>query len=240
MNNTRVSIKFFLLIITFLLFSCGRKAPPLPIEKSIPEEASLELELTPLGVELYIVLPAQTKGGYPLNKISYLEIEKIEEPLEVPGKKRIKSIKLKPKLHSAGRLLLYRDEDLKAGYRYTYRLRIKKDFLVGTPFYGESSFNWTDPPQGISNLVMTKLSEREILLSWEPPKRNLRGGPLRGELFFQVERSKRGEKSNFNLRETSFRDTVDFAEKACYRVRALLNYQGTLIPGPFSSPLCYP
>jgi len=229
-----------LLLMLLFLSSCGRKAPPLPVEKSIPEEASLEIEATSFGFDLWITLPSQTKGGFPLNQISYLEIERKEEPEFFQGKSKTKTIKIKPRLHSAGRLFLYTDKDLKPGFKYTYRLRIKKDFLVGTPFYAEKTLYWLTPPTGIKNFSLKPGERGELFLTWAPPSLNLKGEPLIGELFFNLERTLQGKRDLFELEANSFKDKWDGQSKVCYRVRALLGYKGTSIPGPFSEPLCYP
>jgi len=229
-----------LIIFLFLLQGCGKKSPPLPIEKSIPQGADLTLEPTPYGIKLWITLPEKTQGGYTLTKIQYVEIEKKEEPIEKGGKIKIRHFKIKPKLHSAGRLFLYTDTDLKSGYKYTYRLRIKKDFLVATPFLPERVIYWSDPPSWVRDLNLILSSPRELTLKWNPPLFNLKGAPLMGELFYTIERVKNGKIEYLNIRETYFKDKFTEDEKSCYRVRALLNYYGTFLPGPFSEYLCYP
>ncbi len=228
------------IIFLFLLQGCGKKTPPLPIEKSIPQGADLTLEPTPNGINLWITLPEKTQGGYTLTKIQYVEIEKKEESIEKGGKLKIKSFKIKPNLHSAGRLFLYTDTDLKSGYKYTYRLRIKKDFLVETPFLSERVVYWSDPPSWVRDFNLVMSSSKDLTLMWKPPLLNLKGGPLIGELFYTLERVKNEKIEYFNIRETYFKDKITENEKSCYRVRALLNYYGTFLPGPFSEYLCYP
>lgn len=230
----------FAIIFLFLLHGCGRKTSPLPIKKSLPQEAELSIEPTPFGINLWITLPEKTQGGYPLTKIKYVEIEKKEEPFEKEGKARTKKIKIKPKLHSAGRLLLFTDSEVKAGYRYTYRIKIKKDFLVESPFYEEKIIYWFDPPSGVRDLNFIVSPSDELILKWNPPLENLRGGPLLGELFYTIERVKTGKIEYLNIKETYFKEKISLNERICLRVRPVLYYYGTFIPGPFSEHICYP
>ncbi len=227
----------FLLI--FLFIGCGRKAPPLPVEKSIPQEPEITYEPTPYGINIWITLPEKTQGGYPLIKIKYIEIEKREEPLGREGKIKIKKIKLKAKLHSAGRSLLFTDSELKPGFRYTYRIKIKKDFLVETPFYGEKTLHWTNPPSGVRNISLD-VSSGELILKWNQPSENIKGGPLVGEIFYGIEQVEDGKIEYFNIKETYYKKKYSQGERVCFRVKPFLNYYGTIIPGPYSERLCYP
>ncbi len=227
-------------IFLFLLSSCGKKAPPIPIEKSIPQQPEITYEPTPFGINIWINLPEKTEGGYPLNKIKFIEIEKKEEPLRGDSKGKIKKIKLKTKLHSAGRYLLFTDSELKPAHKYTYRIKLKKDFLVETPYYGEQTLYWTYPPSAVRNITLILSSSEELILKWDAPTENIQGGPLIAEPFYSVERIQNGNLKYFNVKETYFKERVSSKERICYRVRPILDYFGTLIPGPYSEKLCYP
>jgi hypothetical protein len=72
---------------SFLLVSCGRKAPPLPIEKSIPQVPGLSAEVEGQAIKLLIDLPSQTSGGSYLTSLKALIIEKREVFLDDPKKK---------------------------------------------------------------------------------------------------------------------------------------------------------
>lgn len=230
---------FLIFLFIFLFIGCGRKTPPLPVEKSIPQEAEITYEPTPFGINIWITLPEKTQGGYPLTKIQYVEIERKEEPLDPEGKIKIKRIKLKVKLHSAGRSLIFTDSELKPGFKYTYRIKIKRDFLVETPYYGEKTLYWTNPPSIVRDLSLS-VSNDELNLKWNPPSENLKGDPLVEEIFYSIEQIKNGEIKYFNIKETYFKKKYSPGEKVCFRVKAYLNYLGTLIPGPYSQKLCYP
>lgn len=231
--------KFFLLICFFLIISCGKKTPPFPIEKSIPEDFTFEIEVTYSGFNLWINLPRETKGGYPLNKIKALIIEREEIPLESFSKPRIKIIKIKPNLHSAGNLYLYADHSLQPNFAYKYRLKIEKDFLVKTPFTREKIVFWTIPPMPPSNLRLQTTNENLILLTWDPPLLNLNKEPLKGKIFYRLERITKEERKWVEITENSFKEKIPQGE-VCYRLKTLLNFYETLIPSPFSELICYP
>ncbi|MFN3567886.1 MAG: hypothetical protein ACK4UR_03135 [Caldimicrobium sp.] len=231
--------KFILLLILALLFSCGRKTPPLPIEKSIPKDPDLNIEVTPMGFNLWITLPTETKEGRYLTKIKALIIEKEEIPLEGSRKSKSKRIKLKPKLHTAANLILYTDRALKPNYAYKYKLKIEKDFLVKTPYTEERIVFWTTPPMPPSNFQIIPYSQEEILITWEPPLLNLNGEPLKGEIIYRLEERVRGEKRVKEIKERQILTKVS-KEGACFSVQALLKFYDTLIPSPPSEVLCIP
>lgn len=226
---------FFLMLI---LSSCGRKTAPLPIEKSIPEAPTLEIEVTTLGFNLWITLPDKTKGGFPLTKIKGLILEREEIPISGKEKSRIKQIKLKPKLHSAGRIFLYSDTDLRASHLYKYKIKIEKDFLVKTPFTEEKSAYWTIPPNFPQRISYALTEDKQLLLTWTPPTTDLQNQPLSGELFYRVSKIINQESITYELRETRFLDSFNPEIKVCYRLQALLNYYGTIIPGPQTGLIC--
>lgn len=228
-----------LIFILIFIFSCGRKTPPLPIEKSVPKEPALEIEATHLGVNLWITLPTETKEGNVLTKIKALILEKEEIPIDGFHKPKKKFIKLTPKLHTAGNLILYSDRDLKPNFAYKYRLKIEKDFLVKTPFTAERIFFWTTPPMPPSNFQIIPYSEEEILISWDQPLLNLNREPLKGELIYRLEEWSQGEKKVKELKERKILARVS-KEGACFSVQALLKFHDTFIPSPPSEELCYP
>ncbi len=223
----------------FLMFSCGKKTEPYPIEESIPKGLSFEIKLNPYGAELLIHLPILTKGGYPLAKIKKLIIEKTEIPLDNPRVKKKKIIELSPKLHSAGNLFVYNDYELVPGYKYIYRVRVIKDFLVKTPFTEPVVIFWHTPPSFPKNFKIRPLGRDSVLITWEKPEKDLNGSKLKGEIFYQIEKfSKEGvERIDINGKEEYF-DKIKSGEKVCYSIRAILNFRGTLIPSPKTPYKC--
>ncbi len=231
--------KTWLIILALFIIACGRKAPPLPVEKSIPKDYSLTVEATPLGFNLWIDLPTTTQGGYPLNKIKALIIEKEEIPLQNPSKSKKRILKLTPKLHSAGNLFMYTDSEVKPGFAYRYRVKIKKDFLVETPFSNEITVFWTTPPLPPQNVKLVLSTPEEIRLTWDAPLLNLNQEPLKGEIFYRIERIKGAEIKIHNVRERIFKD-YPHKERICYRLYTMLNFYETIIPSPSSELICYP
>jgi len=229
----------FILLLGFLLISCGKKTEPFPIKESIPKDLSFEVKLNPQGVDLLIYLPTKTEGGYPLVKIKKLIIEKTEAPIDIRAKEKKKIIKLSPKLHSAGNLFVYSDYELKHRYKYTYRIKVIKDFLVETPFTEQVTIYWHNPPSIPQNFQIGILGEDTLLITWERPKENVYGGSLEGELFYQIERSsKEGIKLIEVKDKEEYLDRIEPKEKVCYSVRAILNFRNTLIPGPKTPYKC--
>ncbi|PMP96636.1 MAG: hypothetical protein C0169_04400 [Thermodesulfobacterium geofontis] len=230
----------FLLISVFLIFSCGKKTEPFPIKESIPKGLSFEINLNPQGAELLISLPTKTEGGYSLNKIKALIIEKIELPLDIPkAKKKKKTIKLSPKLHSAGNLFIYNDYELKHRHQYTYRIKVIKDFLVETPFTEPITIFWHNPPSFPQKFQIKLLGEDALLITWERPKEDIYGLYLEGEVFYQLEKvSKEGIKLVKIKNKEEYFDKIKSGEKVCYNIRAILNFRGTFIPGPKTPDKC--
>lgn len=236
----KIKIKLFFLALSLLIFSCGKKTEPLPIEKSIPQKFSFEVKLNTQSAEILIYLPTKTQGGYFLNKIKKLIIEKTEIPLDrVSAKKKVKIIKLSPKLHSAGNLFVYYDYNLKHRYQYTYRIKVVKDFLVETPFTEPVTIYWHNPPGLPQFFQLRSLGEDAILLVWGKPEKDIYGLPLEGEVFYEIEKLYEGKISFIKVSgKEEYFDTLKPGKEICYSVRAILNFMGTLIPGPKTPYKC--
>uniref|UniRef100_A0A7V5XGG2 Fibronectin type-III domain-containing protein n=1 Tax=Thermodesulfobacterium geofontis TaxID=1295609 RepID=A0A7V5XGG2_9BACT len=235
-------MKRFLIIflLAFFILSCGKKTEPLPIKESIPKGLSFEVNLTPQGAGLLISLPTKTEGGYPLNKIKNLIIERTELPLDIPkAKKKEKIIKLSPKLHSAGNLFIYYDYELKHRYAYSYRIKVVKDFLVETPFSEPITIFWHNPPSFPQKFQIKTLGEDALLITWERPKEDIYGLYLEGEVFYQIEKISKERTKLIEIKnKEEYFDKIKPREKVCYNIRAILNFRGTLIPGPKTPDKC--
>jgi len=235
-------MKRFLIIflLVFFIFSCGKKTEPLPIKESIPKGLSFEVNLTPQGAELLISLPTKTEGGYPLNKIKSLIIERTEIPLDIPkAKKKEKIIKLSPKLHSAGNLFIYYDYELKHRHEYSYRIKVVKDFIVETPFSEPVTIFWHNPPSFPQKFQIKALGEDAVLITWEKPKEDIYGLYLEGEIFYQIEKISKEKTELIEIRnKEEYFDKIKPKERICYNIRAILNFRGTLIPGPKTPDKC--
>ncbi len=231
---------FFIVFFAFLILSCGKKTPPLPIEKSVPKDLSFEIQLTSQGANLFIYLPTETQGGYPLVKIKKLIIEKTELPLDIPRAKEKKSIlKLPVKLHSASNLFVYPDYNLKHRHKYTYRIKIIKDFLVETPFTKPLEIHWHNPPDFPQEFKLNLIKEDTVLLTWKRPKKDIYGLDLEGDIFYEIEKTTEKERKNIKIKnKEEYFDEIKLGIKTCYNIRSLLNFRGTFIPGPKTSDIC--
>jgi hypothetical protein len=225
----------------FLLVSCGRKAPPLPIEKSIPQVPGLSAEVEGQAIKLLIDLPSHTIGGSYLTSLKALIIEKREVFLDDPKKKEKQTkIKLKPRLHSAATLFIYTDEKVAPRRLYIYRVKAKKDFLVESPFSEEVRIYFRYPPKAPVNLKVIELYPAYYLLQFEPVYEDIKGLPLELPLEFTLERIREGKSFYIDLKnKTEYTFTKEGEQKECFRVQARFRYFTTEIKGPFSRELCF-
>lgn len=226
-----------LIIVAVSILACGRKTPPFPIEKSIPQEPDLEIEATPLGFNLWITLPDKTKSGLPLNKIRALIIEK--EKVSIENQKTISktTIKLKPKLHSAGRIFLYTDTELEERSCYIYRLKLEKDILVSTSFTQGQKACWTTPPKPPSQISFERTFDGNLIVTWIPPSTDLNGAPLTSKISYRIIKFTNNQTKYYHLEAPPFIDTPeDF--KLCYRIQTIIDFHKTLILGPLSDIFC--
>ncbi len=241
MKKTRFLFKVLGLLLTALFFvSCGRKAPPLPIEKSVPQVPGLTAEVEGQAIKLLIDLPSQTRGGTYLTTLEALIIEKREIFLDDPMKKEKRTeMKLKPKLHTAATLFIYTDEKVLPRRLYVYRIKAKKDFLVESPFSEEVRVYFRYPPKAPLNLKVIQLHPSYYLLYFDPVYEDIKGLPLELPLEFTLERIKDGKSSYIDLKnKPEYTFTKEGEQKECFRVQARFRYFSTEIKGPFSSELC--
>lgn len=236
----KATLKSFLIILGFLILaSCGKKAPPLSIEESIPSDFEFEIETTQAGFNLWISLPTKTQGNYTLVSIKKILIEKGEKPLDLPhAKEKIKIIKVSPKLHTAGNLFLYSDYKIKHRHQYSYRIKIVKDFLVETGWSSWITVFWHNPPGIPENFNLKVLGEKAVFLSWERPKTDIFGLYLEEEVFYELFKRSQHKEKVLTLQKTNFFEELSEEKKVCYSVRALLNFKKTLIPGPKTPERC--
>lgn len=234
----KIALKFCMILGFLFVVSCGKKAPPLSIDESIPSDFEFEIEATQAGFNLWISLPTKTKGNYTLVSIKKLLIEKREKPLDLPqSKEKIKIIKVSPKLHSAGNLFLFSDYKIKHRHQYSYRIKVVKDFLVETDWSSWITVFWHNPPGVPERFDLKVLGEKAIFLSWERPKTDIFGLYLEGEVFYELFKRGQDKEKVLTIKKTNFFEELS-ERKMCYSVRAILNFRETLIPGPKTPERC--
>ncbi len=233
-------LKYFLIFLVLTFWGCGIKKPPLSIEESMPENFYFKVKATQAGFELFIYLPTQTEGGYPLTEIKKLIIEKREISLDIPkAKEKVYKIKLSPKLHSAANLITYNDYKVKNKYAYTYRIKIGKDFLVKTSYTEPITVYWHNPPGLPKDFRIILYEKNTVMLSWKRPEHDIYGHNLEGEIFYEIEKAINSKTEIIKIKnKKEFWDKIDSSQKTCYSIRAVLNFRGTPIPGPKTPEKC--
>lgn len=237
-------ISFFKVLGLFLslfFLSCGKKAPPIPIDKSVPETPKATAKVDGDAITLYIDLPSKTRSGNYLTSLKALIIEKKEISLDDPKKKEKRwEIKLKPNLHSSASLFIYRDEKVSQRRLYIYRVKAKKDFLVESPFSDEARVYFRYPPKAPTKLEVVEFSPSYYLLRFQPPLEDIKGAPLELPLEFTLERIREGKSTFIDLKDKNeYTFTKDGEQKECFRVQARFRYFSTEINGPFSREVCF-
>uniref|UniRef100_A0A7C4JRM0 Uncharacterized protein n=1 Tax=Thermodesulfobacterium geofontis TaxID=1295609 RepID=A0A7C4JRM0_9BACT len=83
------------------------------------------------------------------------------------------------------------------------------------------------------------LGEDAVLIIWERPKEDIYGLYLEGEIFYQIEKISKEKTELIEIRnKEEYFDKIKPKERICYNIRAILNFRGTLIPGPKTPDKC--
>jgi len=224
---------FLVSLFLVLLCSCGKKSPPLTLRESTPLPPSLEVKACPAGALLFIKLPSYNQAGYLMWSIKAVKIRRcLSVNCTSPH-----YTTLHPAIHPALPLIFYLDTNLKPDKCYFYSIKVEKNFLVSTKYTPPKKFCWASPPAPPKNFKLKRLKNQKILLSWKPPRLNLLNKPIKCTVtFYQVERLSPKKSKVFWVRKTYFVDST--SQDSCYRVRALLAVNGTLVPGMYTPLLC--
>lgn len=183
-----------------LLSGCGRKTTPVPPETAVPAPiAGLTVELDPQGITLHWPWPLKTERGASLRQVGEFVIERAENSADdfcVDCPLRYQTIAsqaggpLPERPETAA--LSYRDQNLRPGYHYSYRVRSSLGWRVISAPSGPVGLVWQVPLRPPTGLL-AKVGEQELTLSWLPPEGDLDGRPLVEGLLYQVERSEDGQ-----------------------------------------------
>lgn len=186
---------FSLLFVGVLLTACGRKTAPIPPQATIPAPVSdLAYQLDEKGVTLSWSPVTQTEQGRRLPTIDKFLLERAVYGINdfcagcpvdynevvvvanagypVQGQKNI----------------TYREERLRPGYIYFYRVRSKVGWRMVSRPSEPVSFSW-QRPMAAPTALRVEVGDRLVSLSWQAPIATLDGKIIAEPIYYQVYRS---------------------------------------------------
>lgn len=179
---------------------CGKKTPPVPPQSAVPAPVSdLAIEADPEGVTLAWSWPRLTEKGASLRRVNEFTVERAEHAAkdfcaECPQLYQVvASLEggVLPDQPETVRLT-WRDQNLRPGYHYSYRIRSSLGWRVVSAPSAPVGLAWQAPLLPPTELV-AKSGEREVRLSWQPPERDRAGQTVAEPLRYQVQRSEAGQ-----------------------------------------------
>jgi len=234
------SLVFFSLVLTVTyLAGCGRKADLVPPQKLVPVAVSdLQYTLEDNRVSLTWTYPEKMENGEKLQAIEVFEVLRAVVPAEdycegCPvhfDKQALIDGGPLPAEGGTGRAG-YEDSDLKAGYRYLYKVRSRAGWWYYSSDSNVVTFVWRPPPMAPEDLEIGP-GDRKLTLSWKAVKNNIHGRPLERVPVYQVYR-KNGGTGYAELGEPvqglQFIDTgLKNGTSYTYRVQAIIAYGDSL------------
>jgi len=226
-----------------LLSGCGRKTPPLPPQRVVPQAIDdLRFILGEKGVELRWSYPQRTEQGERLTGIEEFDIFRAvvapedycpQCPLPFGPPRTIAGGTIP--LGISGRTATFRDTALSPEHLYFYKVRSRGGWYYSSPDSNIVSFLWKTPLAPPQNLTVSA-GDNEVHLSWQPAVKLIDGSTFEGPLSYQVYRSNE-EGAAFTpvgpvLHETTFTDlSVINDRRYFYTVRALQQAGESLAPG---------
>lgn len=194
MKRKTVLIWAGLVFAAMLLSGCGKKTAPIPPQAIMPAPiVDLAYQLDERGVDLVWSPPRRTEHGDRLPAIDKFLIERAE--YEISGFCEDCPVAYRQVANVAGegpdRRVNYRDEQLRPGHIYFYRVRTGLGWRVASRPSEPVSFRWQVPMAPPVGLV-GRAGEQQISLSWAPPVGAFNGGPVIEPIAYQVYRSVAG------------------------------------------------
>ncbi|MBW2039679.1 MAG: hypothetical protein JRI46_08800 [Deltaproteobacteria bacterium] len=168
------SILPLLTLLIILVGGCGVKAPPIPPDVLVPKAIS-DLQGKVREGELYLswsVPRENMDGSKPVDLVGFrvLRREEARGCVECPGEFRIRA-DLDLRAPEGYRLergtLTWRDEDLREGTIYIYKVIGINHWGYPSPPSNEAMIQWGAPPAPPSSLK-GEGRDRSVLLSWKP------------------------------------------------------------------------
>ncbi|MBI4495447.1 MAG: hypothetical protein HY697_00785 [Deltaproteobacteria bacterium] len=239
-------MKVLFLILLFIgTAACGKKAPPMALESTVPMAVS---DLKAWARESRIFLtwssPARNTDGSRLEDLLGFRVFRRARPLStapcpdcpanfVP----VGEIDLdypRGAQVEEGRVL-WRDPTAQPGFEYAYLVRAYNSLKTASPESNLVRVPWEEPPPPPERLEV-RSADRALELSWPPSPEK------RGPVRYNIYRRGKGERFPFfplnaePVSETRLLDAgLENGRTYVYQVRAVRDFRGTLIEGP-SSP----
>ena len=188
-----------LLLAAVFFLGCGRKTALIPPQQLVPVAISdLRYELAGDRVILTWTSPVKMESGETLHGIETFEILRADIPAEdycegcpVRFDRLVTLDGMSLPADSESQTVSYEETDLRAGYRYLYKVRSRAGWWYPSRDSNEVSFVWRLPPMAPGNLQLAA-GDRQLTLSWEPVTDDIAGKPLETVPLYQVYRKSGG------------------------------------------------
>ena len=248
----------WILTLTFTLWGCGRKSPPVPPGTLKPRPPHhLSYSITKDGVVISWDVPTKNVDDSPIFGLKGFEILRARVPIDIQCRecpKRFESpvwLPFKGKLRN-GLRMSYEDHTVTEDFRYFYAIRTSKGIFSRSEPSQPLELIWHAPPEAPGN-VRTRRIKRNghsshpsgpasscLELMWEPPKHFEDGSLITAKdlpgISYNIYRRARGEKMwvdvSLMTRQTSLLDCPTSYNQAYeYKVQSVFTYHGEHIPG---------
>lgn len=236
----------FVGFLSLMIFGCGKKTPPKPIEQPPPPQVNdLQGRVHAEKVQLTWTIPEQMKG----EKASYcFSIRKSQlawkdrscptcPPLSQKELKCISPAHPSPAILKEG-TMTWVDGNVSPYQAYRYQIVIQNDKGQSVSSSNPVLVKVLTPPAAPESLKAVP-DNQGILLQWKPPKKDKAGKPFKEKVEFQIERrtsEKDWEKiSPVPIADPSFLDSSVAGKKTYdYRVTSVFSFEDSPILGDSS------
>jgi len=236
------------LLLANALWGCGKKGPPLPPESNIPAAVS-DLQAWPKegGVFFRWTIPTRNVDGSRLQDLLGFKVFRLERSLisqdcpECPQDfKAVAEVDIDyPRgARIEGGRVLWEDPAVKPQTEYTYFVKGYNSYKSPSPESNRVKIFWNDPPSAPEE-VKVRSENQALEITWKIPEP--KGGAPSATGFNLYRRSEGGRFGFLPLNPEPIQGTrfvdggLQNGRKYYYEVRAVRNFQGTLIESPASA-----